>query len=388
VYNGEIKVIHSHPVWLSQTQTWMYNLVKYLPKTVESHVVCERTQNLEQFVVPHIHSLHEAALWRYYWDKGLRKLRMRRHLGYLSEQIKKYNVQVVHSHFGNIGWADMKAVKKAGIKHVVTFYGLDVNRLPTIDQRWYQRYNELFEHVDCILCEGPHMAECILKLGCPQHKVHVHHLGVRVNEIAYRPRMWNPAEPLRVLIAASFREKKGIPYALEALGRLQHEVLLEITIIGDVTAEERSHTEKQKIMEVIDRNNLQKKIRFLGYQPYTTFIDEAYKHHIFLSPSVTAGDGDTEGGAPVSIIEVAATGMPVVSTIHCDIPNVIKNGVTGLLAEERDADGLVEHLLFLVNNQGKWNDMLQLGRKHVETEFDARVQGEKLAKVYGITKYQ
>ncbi len=70
----------------------------------------------------------------------------------------------------------------------------------------------------------------------------------------------------------------------------------------------------------------------MGYQPHSTLFAEAYRHHIFLSPSVTASTGDTEGGAPVSLIEMAATGMLIVSTTHCDIPEVIKHGVTGLLA--------------------------------------------------------
>ena len=64
------------------------------------------------------------------------------------------------------------------------------------------------------------------------------------------------------------------------------------------------------------------------------------KHDVFLAPSVTASNGDTEGGAPVAIIEMAASGMPIVSTRHCDIPSVVLDGVTGLLAAERDSEGL------------------------------------------------
>ena len=112
--------------------------------------------------------------------------------------------------------------------------------------------------------------------------------------------------PLRVLIAGSFREKKGIPYALEALGRLQQEIPLEITIIGD--ASERGEAEKLQILDTIKTHNLWPKTRMLGYQPHAILLEEAYRHHIFLSPSVTASDGDTEGGLPVSIIEMAATG--------------------------------------------------------------------------------
>ena len=140
--------------------------------------------------------------------------------------------------------------------------------------------------------------------------------------------------------------------------------------------------EKQKIMETIEKHNLHSKVRLLGYQPHSVFFKEAYQHHIFLSPSITASSGDTEGGAPVSIIEMAATGMPIVSTNHCDIPEVILDGVTGLLAEERDVAGLVTHLQHLINYSEKWLDMLEAGRKHLETEYDVRIQSARLAAIY------
>lgn len=281
----------------------------------------------------------------------------------------------------------MGVAKKAGLKHIVTFYGLDVNYLPKLNHRWYERYNAMFKQVDRILCEGPYMAQCVIDLGCPEQKVRVHHLGINVDEILFRPRMFRPrmfrpGGPLRVLIASSFREKKGIPYGIEALGRLQHDIPVEITLIGDASSEPRSQAEKQKILATIEKYKLRDKIRMLGYQPHTVLFEEAYNHHVFLSPSVTASDGDTEGGAPVTIIEMLATGMPVVSTKHCDIPGIIKHGITGLLAEERDVDGLVRHLKWLIDHPEQWHDMAESGRRHVEAEFNARVQGERLAAIY------
>ena len=379
---SKITVIHSFPEWLPQTMTWLYNQVHYLPDRIESHIVCETTENLDQFWLRNIHSLAEAPPWRCYWDLCLRKLQVRRHLGFLVEQVKRCNAQVLHSHFGNVAWANLEAAKQVGLKHVVTFYGQDVNYLPTQDTRWYKRYQSLFAQIDCVLCEGTYMAKCVIALGCPQEKVQVHHLGVKVDEIAFKPKVWSPGEPLRVLIAASFREKKGIPYALEALGRMQHDVPLEITIIGDATAEARSQAEKKKILATIEKYNLHSKVRLLGYQPHTVLFEEAYKHHIFLAPSVTASDGDTEGGAPVVIIEMAATGILIVSTTHCDIPELVQNGVTGLLAQERNVDGLVYQLKSLIAHPEQWAKMLEAGRRYVAKEYNARIQGERLAAIY------
>jgi colanic acid/amylovoran biosynthesis glycosyltransferase len=120
----------------------------------------------------------------------------------------------------------------------------------------------------------------------------------------------------------------------------------------------------------------------LGYQPHASMIGEAYRHHLFLAPSVTSRDGGTEGGAPVSLIEMAATGMFVVSCRHCDIPEVILDGRTGFLAAERDVDGLVDCLLRAVRQPHSWGEFLNRGRVHIESQFSAIVQGERLADIY------
>lgn len=98
--------------------------------------------------------------------------------------------------------------------------------------------------------------------------------------------------------------------------------------------------------------------------------------------SVTSKDGDTEGGAPVSLIEMSASGMPVVSTWHCDIPEVVEDGVTGLLVKERDVDGLVNALETLINNPDKWNNFGCSGRRRIEERHDIRNTVRKLEDIY------
>jgi len=378
----EIRVIHNVSTWLPQTATWLFNQVQYLPKEIQSSIVCDRTEHLEQFYIPNIYCLHETSMPRFFWEKGIRKMISRQYRDFLSSIIESVNAQVVHSHFGDIAWMNLKVAKKTGVKHVATFYGYDVNMLPAQDKRWLSRYQVLFNEADLFLCEGPYMAERLIELGCPEKKVRVHHLGVEVDSILYAPRSWQSSEPLKVLIAATFREKKGIPYALEALAVLQKSVPLEITIIGDATSETRSIKEKQRIIDIIEKHGLGSRIRMLGFRPFSELFEEAYKHHIFLSPSVTASDGDTEGGAPVSLIEMMATGMPIVGTSHCDIPEVVQYEDKNWLVEERDVMGLVEKLQWLIDHPDRWESMLMTGRRHVELEFNAMQQGKKLSNCY------
>lgn len=377
-----LEVLHSFPTWLPTTQTWMYNQVKYLPHHITPHVVCERVENLDEFGIPHIHCFADLPRWRRTLDSRMRKHSVRRHLSFTRRMVKRIEPQVFHSHFGPIAWKNMGAVRATGAKHVCTFYGYDVTFWPGKDERNPDRYRELFASIDVVFCEGSVMAKRIRELGCGDDKVIVHHLGVPLDRIFYEPRSWRPGTPFRVLISGRFREKKGIPVALRALGAIRDEVDLEITIIGDALDTPSDRAEKAKIMAMLEECGLDGKTRMMGFQPYSVFLEEARHHHVFLSPSVTAADGDTEGGAPVAIIEMAASGMPIVSSFHCDIPEVILDGETGWLAPERDWQHLAEHLRWLITHPDDWRPFQDASRKRIEDEYNCRIQGARLARHY------
>jgi colanic acid/amylovoran biosynthesis glycosyltransferase len=377
-----LSVLQSVQSWLPQTATWLYTQVRFLPDDIASTIVCERSENRDQFPFPRVRCLQDLPRVVQFADRGVRKLGFRHHLQFAVDAGRRAGARVLHSHFGVVGWRDLGMARSLGLAHAVTFYGVDVRHIPETDARWYARYRDMFARVDVVLCEGPFMGEAIVALGCPREKMRVHHLGVDLSTIPFAPLAWEVGQPLRVLLSGSFREKKGFPDAIEALGRIQADVALEITIIGDQHGTAATAAEKQKILDAIARHALGAKTRLLGYQPYRVVMEEARRHHVFLSPSVTASDGDTEGGAPVSLIEMSAAGMMIVSTTHCDIPGVVLDGRTGLLAGEHDVEGLVAHLRWLAANPSRWTDMRAAARAHVEAEFDAARQGERLAAVY------
>lgn len=380
---GKITVVHYCSVWLEITQTWLYNQVKFLPAHIDNHIVCRSTRNLDQFAVDNIQALKNQRFGSYLLYKLQSLVGKKGTAAFFRQRIVQLKPDIVHSHFGNNGWAILDAVKKSGAQHFVTFYGQDVEKLPKDNPVWLTRYRQLFDAPETqFLCEGPHMAARLVEMGCPEEKTHVHHLGVDVDKIHYQPRRWQSGEQLKVLIAASFREKKGIPYAIEALGRLAKELPLQITIVGDAGKTKDGDEQKRLILAAIDKWQLAPVSRMLGYQPQAVLWREAYAHHLFLSPSVSAVNGDTEGGAPISIIEMVASGMPIVSSFHCDIPSVIKHGETGWLARERDVDGILTCLHRWVDKPQEWVPMLSAGRRHIEQNYDVAVQGEKLARHY------
>jgi colanic acid/amylovoran biosynthesis glycosyltransferase len=363
----------------------MHSVVTSLPSNeIQCEVSCERVENLDQFPVSKIHCMAQTSPLKYRFNQVMRRLRFPAKLQFraLKDHIKDVNPHIVHSHFATTGVLDFEIVRQTGAKHVVTTYGSDISRLPQAKPRMIPHYIRMFRDVDAVLCEGPYMAKTVVSLGCSPEKVIVQRLGVDLSRFEFRPRQWSIGDPLKLLIAASFVEKKGIPYALEAIARISrsHEVL--ITVIGDSVSFAGSQLEKAKILQVVDQHEIGHLVNWLGFQKHEKMLEAAYDNHIFVSTSVQSLDGDNEGGAPVAIIEMAATGMPVLSSMHCDIPSVILDGKTGWLAKERDVDSIERCLQTAIAHRKNWNQMCRKGREHLEESFDLSVQGIKLAEIY------
>jgi colanic acid/amylovoran biosynthesis glycosyltransferase len=97
---------------------------------------------------------------------------------------------------------------------------------------------------------------------------------------------------------------------------------------------------------------------------------------------LTASDGDTEGGAPVSVIEMAASGLPIVSTQHADIPNIIHHGQSGLLFPEKSPGLLATGLLKLIKNEPLYEKISRQARKQVLNLYNIRKTAKQLSNIY------
>ena len=65
-----------------------------------------------------------------------------------------------------------------------------------------------------------------------------------------------------------------------------------------------------------------------------------------------------------------ARGLPVISTYHAGIPELVQDGISGFLVSERDPDALAEKLEYLVENQNQWDRMGRAGRDFIERHHD------------------
>lgn len=100
---------------------------------------------------------------------------------------------------------------------------------------------------------------------------------------------------------------------------------------------------ERRLRTLIEQYQLDDVIHMPGFKPsheVKAMLDEA---DLFLLPSVTGVDGDMEG-IPVALMEAMAVGIPVVSTVHSGIPELINAGESGWLVPENDARTLADKL--------------------------------------------
>jgi glycosyltransferase involved in cell wall biosynthesis len=115
-------------------------------------------------------------------------------------------------------------------------------------------------------------------------------------------------------------------------------------------------------------------VSFLGRQPHEVVAEEMRRARAFVQHSVVASDGNTES-MPNSILEASASGLPVVSTRHAGIPEMVLDGETGFLVEERDVDGMARHMARLVREPALAAELGRAGRQRMRQNFsiDARI---------------
>lgn len=210
----------------------------------------------------------------------------------------------------------------------------------------------------------------------------IHRLGVPVELLnASKPRL-NADEQVRLLSVGRLVEKKGFEYSIRGVARvLQDFPNVQYEIAGDGPL--RSSLERL-IVELDVGNN----IRLLGFQTREEVLRLLNEANIFLAPCVTSdgrsGTGwawDVETG-PVVVLEAMASGMPVISTRHTGIPEMVHDGESGFLVAEKDVDGIADRLTHLLKHPEIWQGMGQKGRKHVEEYHNREKQHDRLVKIY------
>ena len=113
---------------------------------------------------------------------------------------------------------------------------------------------------------------------------------------------------------------------------------------------------------------LENNIILLGALERKKIIKHLQSAFLFVQHSIVAYNGDSEG-TPVGIIEAMAAGLPVVSTRHAGIPDVVIENETGFLVDEGDITAMAKKILTLVDNRDLTGSFGKKGNERILSEF-------------------
>lgn len=172
-------------------------------------------------------------------------------------------------------------------------------------------------------------------------------------------------QPGRMVCVARLDRKKGLSVAMRACAELKKGgTKFLFQIIGD-------GPEKTRIEEQIHELGLQDYVELLGAKANDQLVPFFGEAALFFMPCVKTQAGDMDG-IPVAMMEAMACQVPVVSTRLSGIPELVHDGVNGLLVEEGNTSALAEAIRTLLADSDKVRRFGRAGRDHIEKNFDIK----------------
>ncbi len=260
----------------------------------------------------------------------------------IAEQIEHEGISHVHAHYANVPATIALIVHRlTGIPYSFTAHAKDIY-LSQPAHLAYKIARARFV-VTCTCYNQEYLTGvATTPLQTPIHRIY-HGLNLRAfpaPEIAVHP-LANDV-PL-ILTVARLVDKKGLPYLLEACHLLKtRDVAFNCHIIGDGPM--RAMLE-QRIQEL----ELSDRVTLCGAQTHERVIEEYQQASVKVLPCIVSDNGDRDG-IPNVLVEAMYMGVPVISTPISGIPELLNDGVNGVLVAPHDGAALADAIMALLHD--------------------------------------
>ena len=272
--------------------------------------------------------------------------------------MQRLGVRHVHAHFANHPTVAALVINRlTGIPYSFTAHAHDIY----VDQHMLKEKVQGAKFVVAIseynkALIARHAGEAL------RAKIKVVHCGVDTS--LFQPRQKPAGDgPFTIVCVGSLEEKKGQTYLVEACRLLKQRGLRFVChLIGD--GQNRASLEEQ-----VRRDNLSDVVKLAGGIPRADVLTMLARADVVALPSIRTKSGKMEG-IPVALMEPLACEVPVISTQTSGIPELVEDGVTGLLVPPENPAALADALQRLANDPELGRRMGQAGREKVLREFD------------------
>lgn len=287
-----------------------------------------------------------------------------------AREMEKNGIEHIHAHFANHpALAALIIHRLTEIPFSFTAHGSDIH----VDQTMFAQKAQAARFVVTISeYNRRFLAEKCGKAAVTN--LDVIHCGLDMND--FQPCGHHRQEgPFKILCVAAFREVKGHRYLLEACRLLRERGIdFECTLIGSYELED-------SIRQFVRELRLQDHVKMAGPQPRPQVKKFMCRADVVALTSIRTNKGHREG-IPMVLAEAMACAKPVVASRISGIPELVADGISGLLTTPGAPDEIADALQKLAENPALRQRMGLAGREKVEQEFNQRDSIEKLSKLF------
>jgi colanic acid/amylovoran biosynthesis glycosyltransferase len=184
---------------------------------------------------------------------------------------------------------------------------------------------------------------------------------------------FGPGHIARIVSVSRIHPKKGLATLVEAARVLRKRGLaFAIDILGEPDAHDAaSGACYRQLKNLVALHKLEEVIKFRGRRTATEVRQSLQAADIYAAPGVELANGDKDG-VPTALLEAMAAGCAIASTTAGSVPEVIEDGVQGILVQPSDAIALADALAALAADPALRARLGEAARERVSRHFDVR----------------
>lgn len=290
----------------------------------------------------------------------------------LARFFKKHQIEAVFCEYGISGAGVLACCETLNLPLVVHFHGYDAYRHDLV-QSYDSAYKRMFNYASTIIAVSQDMRNVLAKRYGNEQKIIHSSCGVNPAEIERRTR--NTPKKKQFVYLGRLTPKKDPLGVIQCFAKVAEQLPnYRLAIIGD--GELRSECES-----TVTKADIGDRVDFYGTLDHDAALSIVAESSIFVMNSVTAESGDKEG-TPVSLMEAMAAGLTPLGSKHGGIMDVIEDGKSGFLYEERDYNEL-SRLMVQVASQ---TDRTQIEGRAQQFALDNLDEADKTATINAIIR--
>ena len=287
----------------------------------------------------------------------------------LKHILEKEKVDLVFCEYLVTGAETLETIKGLNLPLIATALGYDISQYKVLEI-FKDKYISLFKYATNIVVVSNHMRTNLKVFNCPEEKITYSPASPNKDFFNLKPIFNNQ----QLLAVGRFVEKKAPLLLIKVFALVSEEIPEAVLVMaGDGPLLLASK-------KLVHDYKLKDKVIFKGRissQEHQELLKESC---VFVQHSRLATDGDSEG-TPVAILEASAAGLPVVSTIHAGIPDVVLHDKTGLLSNEGDIEAMSNNIVSLLKSPQKAAMLGENGKTFVSKNFSLAKHISKLSQL-------